>query len=360
MIGICVLTLNSEATVGHAIKSILKQRPPKDEVFYVVVDGGSRDRTIEIVNEVLRGLSYELISAPGSNIPQARNICLSEAIKRGFEKLIFIDSDIMLLARNLLELAERISDEHRDSIIYFSSGVLYFSDFSELEEFLRKAEFMELPPGEIKLDRSLIIGMGFTIIPKSIFEKIRFDETLDFSEDVYYALKAFSEGFEVLSTTGTIRHVVDANIVRNAKSDIYWRMPFKRYLRAARKKAVVKYIDALDMRRLDVSKLAFLKGSLKFLLNTVLLIVMILTPAAYIFHSSTFYAFLTIDLLNMIFYPLLKRVRGYPFLMGVLNRFKFMAFSFLMIVWSYHAYKELKKSSIVFQRKSSTLRTVPH
>ncbi|MEM4659270.1 MAG: glycosyltransferase [Sulfolobales archaeon] len=70
MIGICVLTLNSEATVGHAIKSILKQRPPKDEVFFVVVDGGSRDRTIEIVNEVLRGLSYELISAPGSNIPQ--------------------------------------------------------------------------------------------------------------------------------------------------------------------------------------------------------------------------------------------------------------------------------------------------
>ncbi|MEM1970636.1 MAG: glycosyltransferase, partial [Sulfolobales archaeon] len=353
----CVLTLNSEATVGHAIKSILKQRPPKDEVFFVVVDGGSRDRTIKIVNEVLRGLSYELISAPGSNIPQARNVCLNEAVKRGFERLIFIDSDIILLARNLLELAERVSDEHRDSIIHFSSRFLYFSNLSELEEFLRKAEYMEMFPEQIRLKRSLAIGMGFTIIPKSIFEKIRFDEDIDFSEDKYYALKAFSEGFEVLTATDTIGYVVDANIVRNAKSDIYWRMPFKRYLRAARKKAVVKYIDALDMRRLDVSKLEFLKRSLKFLLNTLLLIVMILTPVAYVSHSSTFYAFLTIDLLNMIFYPLLKRVRGYPFLMGVLNRFKFMAFSFLMIVWSYHAYKELKKSSIAFRRKSSTLRT---
>lgn len=355
MIGVCILTLNSEATIGFTLSSILDQRPPRRGVFYVVVDGGSRDRTVDIVKELLRGQDYELIVAPGTNIPQARNLCLSEALRRGFEKLLFIDSDTILLARNLLELAERLGDEHGDSIIHFRGRPLYFKTVGEMEGFLRGVEPAELRAEDVELERSLGIGMGFTLIPRRVIERVRFDEDMDFAEDRYFAFKAFLEGFEVLSATGAERCIIDSNVLKGARSDIYWRMPPRRYWRAPRKKALTMYLASLDTRTLEVSRLRFLKRTLRFLANTVLLFVMALTPVAYVLGAGVFYAFLAADLLNLVVYPLVKRMRGLPFLAGVRNRVKFMVYSLLVTVWSYHAYRELKRAPEALRRRGPAL-----
>jgi glycosyltransferase involved in cell wall biosynthesis len=77
-IGICILTYNSSTTIPYTLHFLLRQNYPKDKIFYLVVDGGSNDNTVEIVKNILskHTINYQIIVVPHSNIPQARNICL--------------------------------------------------------------------------------------------------------------------------------------------------------------------------------------------------------------------------------------------------------------------------------------------
>lgn len=112
-VGVCVLTLNSETTVGHVLKLLLAQDYPKDRIHYLVVDGGSSDGTLEVVRGVfgeVPGLRYAISVLTGSNIPQARNECLRRLTREGVDYVLFVDSDVLVAATNairkLVELVE--------------------------------------------------------------------------------------------------------------------------------------------------------------------------------------------------------------------------------------------------------------
>lgn len=98
-------SLNSELTIGETIKSVLSQRGDF-EIEYVVVDGGSTDKTIDIINECFdkfcgksidlkcEKIDVEIISGEDSG--------MYEAIKKGFlsssgEIMAWINSDDIYL-----------------------------------------------------------------------------------------------------------------------------------------------------------------------------------------------------------------------------------------------------------------------
>ena len=85
-ISVVVPTLNEEAYITGLLRSIRAQRPRPLEV--IVVDGGSRDRTVELA----RRLGAKVIEQP-SNIAEARNIGARAA--RG-DYLLFLDADTVL------------------------------------------------------------------------------------------------------------------------------------------------------------------------------------------------------------------------------------------------------------------------
>src|SRR3990172_9491475 len=68
--------LNEEASIRALLDSLLGQTFPPTEIL--VVDGGSHDRTRDIVGEYMtRDSRIRLVDAPGTNIAQARNVALA-------------------------------------------------------------------------------------------------------------------------------------------------------------------------------------------------------------------------------------------------------------------------------------------
>jgi glycosyltransferase involved in cell wall biosynthesis len=70
-----ILTVKNEAnSLPHLLDSIAAQTHAPDEI--VIVDGGSNDATMEILNANAHRLPLKIISQPGANISQGRNAAI--------------------------------------------------------------------------------------------------------------------------------------------------------------------------------------------------------------------------------------------------------------------------------------------
>jgi glycosyltransferase involved in cell wall biosynthesis len=78
-ISLLATVLNEGDNIHEFLDNILAQTVKPDEM--IIVDGGSRDDTLPILREyAARGFPLRVLSAPGTNIPQGRNIAIREAI----------------------------------------------------------------------------------------------------------------------------------------------------------------------------------------------------------------------------------------------------------------------------------------
>jgi len=73
-----ILTVKNEAeALPRLLDSIAAQTRPPDEI--VVVDGGSTDATLEVLRARAQDLPLTILSAPGANISQGRNLAIRTA-----------------------------------------------------------------------------------------------------------------------------------------------------------------------------------------------------------------------------------------------------------------------------------------
>lgn len=75
-ISIITVAYNSEKTIGHTITSVLEQT--YDKIEYLVIDGSSRDGTLEVARSYEkaltdRGIAFRIISEPDKGIYDAMN-----------------------------------------------------------------------------------------------------------------------------------------------------------------------------------------------------------------------------------------------------------------------------------------------
>jgi GT2 family glycosyltransferase len=74
-ISFVVATLNEEHTIEDCLRSLLGQHYPADRIEVAVVDGGSTDRTREVVKRMMSGdRRIQLLHNPGRTAPHAFNI----------------------------------------------------------------------------------------------------------------------------------------------------------------------------------------------------------------------------------------------------------------------------------------------
>lgn len=69
-ISIITVCLNSEKTIEQTIQSVVKQKD--DEIEYIIVDGNSTDRTLEIIDKYKKDISV-IVSEPDNGIYDAMN-----------------------------------------------------------------------------------------------------------------------------------------------------------------------------------------------------------------------------------------------------------------------------------------------
>ncbi len=102
-VSIVIPTLNSAATVGDTLRSVLSQRWSGTAPEVIVVDGGSTDRTLDVVSRFPVRLLHEPIRGPAA----ARNKGLFNAMG---EIYVSLDSDTLPTRRWLEHLVAPLAD----------------------------------------------------------------------------------------------------------------------------------------------------------------------------------------------------------------------------------------------------------
>lgn len=108
MVTVC---FNSAATIGDTLQSVLSQDFP--EIEHIIVDGGSTDATLEIVQQYSHSIA-KLISEPDKGIYDAMNKGIRAATG---DAICMLNSDDMYASkRSLSLLALRMTEERTDTV----------------------------------------------------------------------------------------------------------------------------------------------------------------------------------------------------------------------------------------------------
>ena len=189
-VSVIVPVYNCEEYIGTTLDSIINQDFKNFEV--IVIDDGSTDRSLEIINEKLSKslISHQIIHQENSGVSSARNAGISKATGK---YLVFIDGDDYVTGNHLSELYNGKSDF---SLVQFikkdgdrlSTPYHFSREFMSCEDFIKKELNMEKPFTfcQLMYKTSIIKDNG-----------IKFNPDLVYGEDIDFALRALIYGDEV-------------------------------------------------------------------------------------------------------------------------------------------------------------------
>lgn len=151
---------NSAATIAHTIESIIAQNYA--DLEYLIIDGGSKDDTAQIVASYQDRIKINFISEPDQGIYDAMN----KGIKMASGEVIgILNSDDIFYDGNVLSsVANAFADEKID-VVY--GDIKYFSD--DINKTKRYWKTGEYQAG--KLNNGWIIPHPALFVRKSVYER---------------------------------------------------------------------------------------------------------------------------------------------------------------------------------------------
>jgi glycosyltransferase involved in cell wall biosynthesis len=255
LVTIGMIVLNRDWIIEHTIKSILNQNYPKNKLYLIVIDGGSTDQTVYIINKILMNSSlYKFqIIVKNSNIPEARNICIKN-MEGSY--LFFWDSDVIMKDDYLKTFINTIS-KFNGHILHGSGVNRYLNSIDDLIDVINEY-YNKILNIKQKIIDVRKVGMGHTLIKKEVFNDIMFDENLLFMEDLDFSLKAYSLGYKV--QINPTLNVLDIDLPKIKYSDIYSQISLLKHLKVLKK--------TIKIRLLSYNEKWNIKKSIQFLIST--------------------------------------------------------------------------------------------
>jgi len=266
LISIVLTLFNSEKTVEAVLNGISTQDFPLDKIELIIVDGGSKDRTLEIVDKFLLENSHRFHST--KLIIHDRNYGLSKARNDGIRVskgryLLILDHDVILLGDTLRKSLEYIESSHKRVAAVIPLHRNLCSNFLMRWEYrIRKG----------KVTRATAIT-SCALLRRDLVNEIGFyDETLGppltpICEDEYGA-RALARGYEI-HVVGFIEVLHDiceeprentvisqrnyiafiGSVVEALKSlgDSRYRYTYKRYLRSSPRSVKLRWVTYLAL-----------------------------------------------------------------------------------------------------------------
>lgn len=178
-ISIITITYNSEKTLEETIKSIKSQN--YDNLEYIIVDGGSKDSTIEIIKRYGDVVS-KYISEPDEGISDAFN---KGVLMAQGDIIGIINSDDMLCEGSLNKLASAYDGE---TDVYYGNAVICDEKGKRLSILTSSEDLSTLP-------YSFCIVHPATFVTKKAYEKYGFfDKEIRCAMDYDLLLRYYKAG----------------------------------------------------------------------------------------------------------------------------------------------------------------------
>jgi len=173
---------NAEATIGSALKSLLRQRDA-GEFDIIVVDDGSTDCTREIVAALAtRASEIRLIGIDHGGISKARNAAL-RAMAPDADLVGFLDADDLCPERRYAHDVELFEADPALDLVY-----------SKIRFFDREDPETLSPSVDSRLLDERTVHLSAGLYRRRVLDRTgRFDESLTQAEDTDYLLRIFEQ-----------------------------------------------------------------------------------------------------------------------------------------------------------------------
>lgn len=117
MITYAIVCLNSEKTIDITLVSILKVISSEDEIL--IIDGGSNDKTLDIIYNLIKNVNHKIISEKDSGIFDAMNKAINNSSK---EYIMYINSGDEVGEFENIQSANEILKRDRPDLLYGKSN----------------------------------------------------------------------------------------------------------------------------------------------------------------------------------------------------------------------------------------------
>jgi cellulose synthase/poly-beta-1,6-N-acetylglucosamine synthase-like glycosyltransferase len=184
-ISIIVATLNSERTIDECLKAIFELNYPKDFLEIIVVDGCSKDATLEIAQKY----PVKVVSTP-LNAPAAYNYAMKMVSN---DVLGFIDSDAKVEKEWLNKLITHLDDPQVAGV---SGGIETWNT----ENAWARSIGYDLKNRYARLKKYVVrVATMNLLLKKSVIEAVGgFDENLPSQYDTDLGFRITSRGYKIL------------------------------------------------------------------------------------------------------------------------------------------------------------------
>lgn len=184
-VSVCITVLNEESSIAKLLDSLLAQSKKPGEI--VIVDGGSTDKTTEIINHYQKRFGSIRLLKEKCSRSRGRNLAVE--IARGD---VIAMTDAGCFARNdwLKELTSPFVNERIGAVAGFYK--------MKAENSFQKAESVFLGVQPQKFDITFLPSTRSLAFRKSVWEKVGgFPEDLDTAEDTVFNYKLIKNGVKV-------------------------------------------------------------------------------------------------------------------------------------------------------------------
>jgi len=297
-ISIIILTYNSQQTLWPCLESITALDYPKDFIEILLLDNGSHDNTVQIIQQ----FGYEHISLPDFNLSELRNY--GADMSTG-DIVSFIDSDCVVSADWLTQVVKWFDDP---TVGIVGNEYLLPRDATIFERnWYNKSNY------GIKYNE--LIPAGNMAVKKEYFCQLGgFDNNLLTGEDDYILRKFRSAGFKTISD-----HRIRSVHLGNPKN--LWEY-FKKEIWYG-----LGMLGTLHLSQWDKPLIATIAFFLSFLLGCVFLIFYFVTASSYLIVpiACAFVCSLALPLLSALDRVYGKKRKGNPFFVMLIFIIFFMA-----------------------------------
>jgi glycosyltransferase involved in cell wall biosynthesis len=179
-ISIITICRNSQNTIEETIKSVINQSI-QNQIEYIIIDGSSTDRTIDIIKKYQKSYSIDLVSEPDAGIYDAMNKGIDLATG---EYLNFMNSgDYFFSNKSVEKILPYLNTENK--IVYGDTEIRY-SNFKKIKK--------EPNPNKLWMGRT---PHQSAFIEKKIMKQYKYNTSNKLVADFEFFLQVYYSGGKI-------------------------------------------------------------------------------------------------------------------------------------------------------------------